>query len=82
MTILIIVGIWSFIVVGLIQVFRYVHDCDRSMHAMMTTPRTQLNSRVGTNKHKQIHKQRRGGRAGYFKPSTAGSPGAFNISHL
>ncbi len=81
MTILIILGVWSFIAAFLIGVFRYVRTCDNEMHALMCTARHQSNGRAA-NKKRKVHKQGRGVRAGYSKPFTVGSPGAVNISHL
>ncbi|MEX1139744.1 MAG: hypothetical protein WEF53_10425 [Bacteroidota bacterium] len=82
MTFLIILGVWSFIIAFLMGVFRYIHRCDDEMHALMYSKRLQANGRAVTTKRKQVQKQGRGVRAGYFKPFTAGSPGAINISHL
>ncbi len=82
MTILIVLGAWSVIVVVLIRLFRFVHTCDEEMCSLISGMRMRSNGRLVSRVHKRIHKQGRGVKAGHSQPFATGSPGAVNISHL
>lgn len=81
MTILVLFGAWSAILIVLIRLFIFLHACDEEISSLVTRMRMPSDGRVVSSKERRIGNQSRGTKARRGQHFAPGSPGAVNISH-